>query len=198
MPRPATDLRQRVVTAARVAFDAKGFDGASLRAIARAGRTTIGMIYYYFPTKDALWDAVLDDVYQRIVHDLGEILAGPGSLREQLRSMARHVAALDADDRTVMRLALRDALASTERRARLFARFQQGHIPLVLRAVARAQAAGELVAAPTPMITFAAGMSVLGSQLLLGNIPLLGLPSGDARIETALELLFDGIGARRP
>ena len=197
MPRPATDLRHRVVIAARAAFDDKGFDGASLRAIAKAARTTIGMIYYYFPTKDALWDAVIDDVYQRIVADLAEILTGPGTLREQLRWIARHMAALDADDRTVMRLALRDALASTERRGRLFARFRQGHIPLVMTAVARAQAAGELVAAPAPMIMFAAGMSVIGSQLLLGNLPLPGLPIGDARIETALDLLFDGIGPDR-
>ena len=69
MPRPATDLRARVLGAARTAFDGRGFDGTSLRAIARGARTTIGMIYYYFPTKDALWDGVIDDVYQRFLRD---------------------------------------------------------------------------------------------------------------------------------
>ena len=49
MARPATDLRLRVLAAARAAFEADGFDATSLRAIARGAGTTIGMIYYYFP-----------------------------------------------------------------------------------------------------------------------------------------------------
>lgn len=196
MPRPATDLRDRVLHAARAAFDAHGFDGASLRAIARAARTTIGMIYYYFPTKDALWDAVIDDVYQRFLRDITRVMGAPGPLRARLTEMARHLASLGDEERTVIRLALRDALVSTERRARLFARFQQGHIPLVLGAVARAQQAGELADAPLPMISFAAGTTLLASQLILGNLPLPGLPDGPARTEAAIELLFDGIGAR--
>jgi AcrR family transcriptional regulator len=67
MARPATDVRLRILAAARAAFEADGFDATSLRAIARGARTTIGMIYYYFPTKDALWDAVIDAVYQPFV-----------------------------------------------------------------------------------------------------------------------------------
>ena len=198
MPRPPTDLRLRVLRAARVTFDARGFDGASLRAIARAARTTIGMIYYYFPTKDALWDAVIDEAYQRFLADVSAILAAPGPLRERLRAMAGHIAALGDDDRTVIRLALRDALASSERRGRLFERFRQGHIPLVMMAVAKAQASGELVHAPTPMVMFAAGVSIVAGQLLLGNIPLPGLPEGTARTDIALDLLFHGIGGERP
>jgi AcrR family transcriptional regulator len=198
MPRPATDLRDRVLRAARAAFDAQGFDGASLRAIARGAGTTIGMIYYYFPTKDALWDAVIDEVYQRFLREIAAVMAAPGTLRARLREMARHIASLGDDERTVIRLALRDALMSNERRARLFARFQQGHIPLVLGAVARAQAQGELsAAAPLAMISFAAGTALLSSQFLLGNLPLPNLPPDPAlRTELMLTLLFDGIGAR--
>lgn len=196
MPRPATDLRLRVLRAARRTFEAKGYDGASLRAIARAAGTTIGMIYYYFPTKDALWDGVIDEVYQRFVHDLAGILAEPGPLRERLRAIAGYIAALSDDDRVVIRLVLRDALVSPERRARVLARFQVGHIPLLFGAVARAQAEGELADAPVAMLMFMAGAAVLGSQLLLGNIPLPGLPPGPERIEHVLELLFGGLAAR--
>lgn len=195
MPRPATDLRARVLGAARTAFDGRGFDGTSLRAIARGARTTIGMIYYYFPTKDALWDGVIDDVYQRFLRDFGALLDGPGPLRDRLRRIAVHIGGLGDDERTVIRMVLRDALTSTERRQRLFARFAHGHIPLVHAAVARAQAAGELVRAPTPMVMFAVGVTIVGGQLLMGHLALPGLPAGDQRIETALALLFDGIAA---
>ncbi len=203
MARPATDLRARVLVAARDIFDARGFDGSSLRAIARAARTTIGMIYYYFPTKDDLWDAVIEEVYQRLVTDVAGILAGPGPLRAQLRRMATHVASLADGDRRVVRLALRDALGCAARRQRLFERFRRGHIPLVLQAVTRAQAAGEVEpGAPPSMIMFNAAVVVVLSQLVLGDLPLPGLPaSGAARIETTLELLFHGIAgpaARTP
>jgi AcrR family transcriptional regulator len=200
MARPATDLRARVLRAARAAFAADGFDGTSLRASARSAHTTIGMIYYYFPTKDALWDAVIDDVYQRFLRDIAAVMGAPGPLRDRLAEMARHLAALGDDDRTVIRLAMRDALVSSERRARLFARFQHGHIPLVLGAVARAQATGEVTDAPLAMIAFACGATLLAGQLLLGNLPLPGLPAAKARTYIPLALLFDGIGgaAARP
>ena len=196
MPRPATDLRLRIVAAARAAFEARGFDGASLRAIARAERTTIGMIYYYFPTKDALWDAVIDEVYQRFLADLGGILARAGSLRDTLGAIGAHLAALTDADRAVIRLALRDALVSDERRGRLLARFQHGHVPMLLGAIARAQAAGELVDAPTALVMFLAGLATIGSQLLLGNLPLPGLPPAGERTEAVLALVFGGIGRR--
>ena len=194
MARPATDLRARVLAAARDAFDHKGFDGASLRAIARAARTTIGMIYYYFPSKDELWDAVIEDVYAPLLVDLAAILAAPGPLRDQLRRLALRISELAEPDRRVVRLVLRDALVSSARRQRLFERFSRGHIPLLLQAFARAQATGEVVAtAPVAMVMFSAGAVAVLSQLVLGNLPLPGVPPAPARIDLALDLLFGGI-----
>lgn len=196
MARPATDLRLRILAAARAAFEAHGFDATSLRAIARGARTTIGMIYYYFPTKDALWDAVIEEVYQRFVVELGAILARPAPVRDRLAAIAAHLAALPEADRAVVRLALRDALLSPERRQRLFARFTHGHIPMLFQTIAAAQRDGELVEAPTAMVMFMAGVAVIGAQLVLGTLPLPGVPEGQARVDAALALLFDGIGRR--
>ena len=196
MARPATDVRLRILAAARAAFEADGFDATSLRAIARGARTTIGMIYYYFPTKDALWDAVIDAVYQPFVVELGAILARPAPVRARLAAIAAHVAGLAEAERAVVRLALRDALLSAERRQRLFARFAQGHIPMLFATIAAAQQRGELVEAPTAMVMFMAGVTVIGAQLVLGDLPLPGVPAGPERLEAALALLFDGIGRR--
>ena len=197
MARPATDLRARVLTAARDAFDARGYDGASLRAIARAAGTTIGMIYYYFPSKDDLWDAVIEDVYAPLLADVARVLAAPGPLRGQLRALALRIAGLTEPDRRVVRFVLRDALVSSTRRQRLFERFSRGHIPLLLQAFTRAQASGEIIAtAPVAMLVFSAGAVAVLSQLVLGSVPLPGVPPAPARIDLALALLFDGIGAR--
>src|SRR6185295_5828153 len=70
MARPPTDIRQRILGAARARFLAEGVDGASLREIARDAKTTIGMVSYYFPAKDDLFLAVVEEVYAVLLGDL--------------------------------------------------------------------------------------------------------------------------------
>jgi len=199
MARPATDLKHRLVAAARDAFDRRGVDAVSLRAIAQRAGTTIGMVYYYFPTKDDLFFAVIDDVYARVLPDVAAALGGDAPLRHKLGAVMRRLAGVSDVERAVLRIAVRDALVSPTRRARLFERFQRGHIPLVLEALARAQATGEVRAdAPAAMKLFSAGAVAILGALVLEHLPLPGLPPAAARVEIALDLLFDGIGAQRP
>ena len=61
--------------AARERFLTEGVDGASLREIARDAGTSIGMVYYYFPTKDELFLAVVEEVYAKLLADLASALA---------------------------------------------------------------------------------------------------------------------------
>jgi hypothetical protein len=106
------------------------------------------------------------------------------------------LARLSSEDRAVVRIVLREVAVSAERRHRLVARFERGHLPIVIDAIQRALAGGEIRADLHPaMIVFAtAGLSAL-STLLLEHLPLPGLPRGDARIAATLELLFAGIEA---
>ena len=196
MARPATDLKHRVLAAARESFDRDGVDAVSLRTIARRAGTTIGMIYYYFPTKDDLFLAVVEDVYQLVLPDIAALLTADAPLRDKLARVMRRFASGSEAERAVMRIAVRDMLVSPSRRARLFERFQRGHIPLVLGAMVRAEQSGELrTDVPTTMKLFSAGaVAVLGS-LVLEHLPLPGLPPAAQRVELALDLLFDGIGA---
>lgn len=196
MARPATDLRHRILVAARREFDKRGVDAVSLRTIARKAGTTIGMIYYYFPTKDELFLAVIEDVYALVLPDIAGLLAADAPLRDKLARVMRRLAGGSDAERAVMRIAVRDALISPARRARLFERFQRGHIPLVLQAMVRAERSGEVrTDVPTAMKLFSAGaVAVLGS-LVMQHLPLPGLPPADERVERALDLLFDGIGA---
>lgn len=65
--KPGSDEgRRRILDAARGAFATHGFDGASLRAIsAEAGVLHTAMLYH-FPTKDALWRAVMADLFAMV------------------------------------------------------------------------------------------------------------------------------------
>jgi AcrR family transcriptional regulator len=60
--------RDEIARAAMKLFFTKGFDGTSVRSIMNLAGGEVGLFYYYFENKDAVFDAVLDlffDHYQR-------------------------------------------------------------------------------------------------------------------------------------
>lgn len=56
-------LRATIVDAAKTEFAEKGYDGASVRAIAAAAGIEQGHLGYHFKTKRALWEATVDVVF---------------------------------------------------------------------------------------------------------------------------------------
>jgi len=70
--RARTDIREALLESALVEFGAKGFDGASTRAIARRVEAHQPQINYHFDSKAALWAASVDYLFGL----LGETLEG--------------------------------------------------------------------------------------------------------------------------
>ena len=70
--RARTDIREALLESALVEFGAKGFDGASTRAIARRVEAHQPQINYHFESKAALWTAAVDYLFGL----LGEALEG--------------------------------------------------------------------------------------------------------------------------
>jgi AcrR family transcriptional regulator len=61
-PRDAAATRRRLLDAATAEFAAVGIAGARVDRIAAAARSNKAQIYHYFGSKDALFDAVFEDV----------------------------------------------------------------------------------------------------------------------------------------
>jgi len=55
----AGDLREQILDVAEEQFAKHGFDGVTTRSVAKLAGTTSAMIYYYFDTKRALFDAAI-------------------------------------------------------------------------------------------------------------------------------------------
>jgi AcrR family transcriptional regulator len=72
--------RSMVLDAAKEVFEEDGLDGASIRAIAKKAGYTPGAIYSYFPSKEAIYAALLSDSLSRLKH---EVLAAIGSNKAQ-------------------------------------------------------------------------------------------------------------------
>lgn len=55
------DIREQILKTAQKEFLLHGYEGASMRVIARKANTTLGNIYHYFPNKEAILDEILKE-----------------------------------------------------------------------------------------------------------------------------------------
>jgi AcrR family transcriptional regulator len=201
MARPRSDIGPRIVHAARRRFLAEGVDGASLRMIARDAKTSIGMIYYYFPTKDDLFFAVVEEVYQKILADLTTALADDVPVKERIRRVYERIGKLSKLELSVVQLIAREVLVSSNRLDRLIARFQKGHIPMVVQTLVEGVQNGTIDAGLPPAVlllsTLAVGAVPQVLRRILGKrLPLPGLEE-EGFTDQLVEVLFRGIGPRR-
>ncbi|CAN5816629.1 hypothetical protein BH11MYX4_BH11MYX4_24920 [soil metagenome] len=205
MARPRSDIEPRILRAARRRFLAEGVDCASLRMIARDAKTSVGMVFYYLPSKDELFLAVVEEVYGKLVEDLKAALEGEGATRDRLHGAFARLGQATDDEVEVIRLVLREALLvpASPRFSRLMARFRQGHMAVALRTLARGVDEGELDdAVPLPLLMMTtAAMGALPQILrrVAGHEPPFSLlPPPPVLATTAVDLLFRGIGPRKP
>jgi AcrR family transcriptional regulator len=199
MARPRSDIEPRILHAARKRFLADGVDAASLRHIARDAGTSIGMIYYYFPTKDDLFLAVIDEVYEKLLVDLEQALAPVGSTRDRLRRVYRRIAHATDDEVEILRLVAQEGMVSSARRARIIERIQRGHVPLMLRALGEGMVSGELRRNVHPLVLMMATLALAGPpqimrRVLGDRLPVPGAPAGEDLADLLVDVLFDGIG----
>ena len=201
MPRPRTDIRPRILDAARERFAATGVDASSLRSIASDAGTSIGMIYYYFPTKDDLFLAVVEDVYGRLLGDLEAALGSEQDFARRALALYRRIARSSEIEGQVIRLVAREAFTSGQRRESVARRFSRGHVPLIFQAVLAAVRAGELRSDISPLVLMAA-------TIALGTLPQIALralgrhlpsavPSAEELTRQLARVLMEGVGAPR-
>ena len=200
MARPRSDIRLRLVAAARARFLAHGVDGASLRDIARDAGTNIGMIYYYFPTKDDLLLAVLEERYAVLVEDFIVALGPDVPPAERIRRLYRRVGRMSDEELVTLKLIAREALGSTQRLKKVLERFQRGHLPLVLRAFMEGMADGTFDPSIPLGVLLMSAMSIGAfPQLIrrsLGATPLLPpAPDGEDLSEALFRVVMRGIRA---
>ncbi len=166
--RPRTDIRARVVRAARDRFLRQGVDGASLRGIAAAAGTSIGMVYYYFPTKDALFLAAVEDAYAVLLEGIRAALAGDAPVAVRLRRLFERIWRMDQAEYATVRLILREAMISSSRVKKVAPRFLQGHLPLLLALLEEGRARGEL-RSDVPLLAQLAAILSLGMMPVIAR-----------------------------
>jgi TetR/AcrR family transcriptional regulator len=140
----SVDTRERLVEAALEIFAARGFEGATTRAIAERAGVALAALPYHFETKDALWRAAADRVFGRLGERFGELLAGLGGfdLRERLRRLIGEFARFAAANPELHRFMLQEGTGASPRLAWLAEAHLRPLFTFVCDLVAEGQAEG--------------------------------------------------------
>src|SRR2546425_4512922 len=83
--------RERVVDAAVVAFGTRGYEATSLDALAAELGIRKQTILYYFPSKEALLDAAVDQAALELAVSVEGALAGAGAGWDRVEAIVRSV-----------------------------------------------------------------------------------------------------------
>jgi AcrR family transcriptional regulator len=201
MARPRTDIGPRILVAAREHFRRSGVEGSSLRAIAREAKTSIGMVYYYYPTKDDLFFAVVEETYQRMLADLERLLVPEAPVASRLAGIFERIAAVSDEEVEILRLVAQEGLLQSPRFERLVERFLQGHVPMVLRTLIDGVGEGALDGRRHPIVLMLATFALAGPpqfirRALGERVPLPDAPSGKALAHELVDVLLNGIAKR--
>lgn len=198
------EVRDRIVTAAVRVFSDKGFHSATIADVCRESGLSVGAIYTYFSSKDALFRQSCDLIAARGLDELAERLVDATTTAERMTiAIGLYIQTIDEYAGAPGQISLLQAWAEAERepsvRAMLAARRERlvGAGQFLIR---QGIASGEL---PAWLDVDAVTRGFLG---LLDGLLLQRVEAGDAyrpadlqrRAGAMLELLLAAAGSPRP
>lgn len=93
----AIETKNRIYECALQLIEEKGFDRVSISEIASAAGVSVGLFYYYFPSKKA----VLNEIYKRadhyFQHDIARDFEGRGSLEKISIYIRTYISFVESD-----------------------------------------------------------------------------------------------------
>ncbi len=97
----ADNTRENILNTAKRHFLRDGLDGASLRNIVKDAGLTTGAFYKYFPTKESMFDALIDPYVEQIYQIYDDVLAEFEVLSPQEQTDHMAASSEDGIDRIV-------------------------------------------------------------------------------------------------
>lgn len=155
-----SDIRERLVEAARTAFARDGFDAASVRDITARAHANLGAITYHFGSKEALYHAVIERFATPVADQIAAIAAETGPPLERLakcvRAFMEHIWQHPEMPRVMMR-----EMASDRPLPEPVARVIRRNLESFTRIVGQGQADGTIRQGPPHLM----GLSIAGLPL---------------------------------
>jgi AcrR family transcriptional regulator len=198
-PRTLSRGQERILRAAIEVIAERGYKGASTSEIARRAEVAEGTIFRHFKTKQLLLNHIIEPFLEHVVAPLAVeefqrlISAEYPSFADFLRALARDRLALAARELSIVRILLQELPVRPELRPLLEKHFAGRILPVMLSAITRFQARGELVATPPSSIARIM-LSTIGGYVITRHILLPGQAWDDeAEIELMVQTLSRGL-----
>ncbi|MCG6986994.1 MAG: TetR/AcrR family transcriptional regulator [Gemmatimonadetes bacterium] len=187
---------QQILDTAIDVFADFGFRGTTTKQIAKAAGVSEATIFLHFPSKEALYQAILEEVSQSQEPLRGLLDAdGDAPLADLLARLAQAFQRRQRKDSALVRLALFSALERHTLGRRLVDQHLAGPVQGLTRLIQRAQEHGEVRADLDPKMAARALDSMLVHQVLLQEV--LGekhVSSGD--MQSYVDIYLRGIAPR--
>jgi TetR/AcrR family transcriptional repressor of mexJK operon len=188
------ETRQLILREAERLFMTHGYAAVSMsqivEEISKSRPLTMPAIYYYFPTKEALYAAVVLDVGERVGRVIQQAAATPGDLTTRVHAIAGALGQVRPERFTRMQLDMNEHLHE-ETRQQAYQVFLTQIVAPVVQVFADAAASGELSPHVQPEVAASALMALIGS--LSGAEEGMGPPVSPHAVAS---LLLEGIRAR--
>lgn len=190
------ERREDILRAAKATFAANGFHATKISDVARAARVSYGSIYWYFDSKEALFESLMDhqEALLRAHIDAAVAASGVSDAETMFRSSVRATFEFFESDREVAKLLFQDSLVLGDRFDRHLVGIYQGFISDIEATIAAAQAAGYVIDAPPRVIAFS--VAALISQLAVRRISTDDGLTAAELADHVVTLLLDGLRPR--
>jgi AcrR family transcriptional regulator len=110
----AAERRASILAVAKVLFADKGYPGVSVDEIAARLGVSPAVLYRHFPSKEALYEAVLSEIAAKRESYVEAVLAGPLDFASVLRRMTRLYVEIVVRDPDYLRMELMSAMEGAQ------------------------------------------------------------------------------------
>ena len=170
-------VRARLLRVAQELFAERGYAAVSVRALARAAHVSPAMIAYYFRDKAGLLDAVLDEVFERLIAQLRELAATAPARGDATERLIRLYVETFSREPWLPSFLMREVVGGdAARRARFARRFPARIAPVVLPMLREEAASRRVRADLDPVLTVLSVMGMCAIPFLVQPVigPILG------------------------
>lgn len=141
----AEKRRQSIVDAALKQFAAKGFNGTKMRDISKEAGINEALIYRYFPGKEELYSAALDEIIARLKNrPFFEHVASTEMSQEKIPMIAENALTFMADNPPLTRMLLYSGLQRHDLAAPFFDSVSKPVIKKISAYIKECQESGEM------------------------------------------------------
>lgn len=137
------DTREKILQAAEEVFARDGFAGARIHEISHKAGINQAMIYYYFSSKESLYQAVLKQTFLRLNLKLSKALTGNFGFPYKLRQLIEFYFDLGSQDNNLLRIMQQEFINGGEHSRQITSPYIKQLYSMVRKLFEEAIASGE-------------------------------------------------------